>query len=59
MPVSVNLGDSNNIFHRILTAADHLSIPKIEAGTTRMQYHRLIDGSLVFVSGISFFRLTC
>jgi mitochondrial Rho GTPase 1 len=61
MPVSVKLGDTNNIFRQIVTAAEHphLSIPKTEGRKTRKQYQRLIDQSLMFVSGILFFRLTC
>ncbi|PNX90933.1 mitochondrial rho GTPase 1-like protein, partial [Trifolium pratense] len=52
MPISVKLGDIHNIFHRIVTAAEHphLSIPKIEAGITRKLYHKLIDRSLMLVS---------
>jgi len=61
MPISVKLGDSNNIFHRIVTAAEqpHLRIQKTEAEITRKQYHRLIGRSLMYASGISFSRLTC
>ncbi|PNX96152.1 mitochondrial rho GTPase 1-like protein, partial [Trifolium pratense] len=52
MSISVKLGDIHNIFHRIVTAAEHphLSIPKIEAGITRKLYHKLIDRSLMLVS---------
>ncbi|AES96214.1 mitochondrial Rho GTPase 1 [Medicago truncatula] len=52
MPISVKLGDSNNIFHQIVTAAEHphLNIPKTEGRKTCKQYHRLIDRSLMFVS---------
>ncbi|MCH87962.1 mitochondrial-like Rho GTPase 1-like [Trifolium medium] len=52
MPISVKLGDCDNIFRGIVTAAEHphLSIPKIESGKTRKLHHKLIDGSLMFVS---------
>ncbi|KAJ0080118.1 hypothetical protein Patl1_22648 [Pistacia atlantica] len=52
IPISSKLGDFNNIFRRIVVAAEHphLSIPETEAGRTRKQYHRLINRSLMFVS---------
>ncbi|KAH9689208.1 mitochondrial Rho GTPase 1 [Citrus sinensis] len=53
IPVSSKLGDFNIIFRRIVQAAEHphLSIPETEAGRTRKQYHRLINRSLMIVSG--------
>lgn len=61
IPISVKLGDFSSIFRRIVTAAEHphLSIPETEAGRSRKQYHRLINRSLMVVSGISIFRLIC
>ncbi|XP_057960485.1 mitochondrial Rho GTPase 1-like [Malania oleifera] len=52
MPISAKLGDFNNVFHRIVSAAEHphLSIPETEAGRSRKQYHRLVHRSLLFVS---------
>ncbi|KAF4361241.1 hypothetical protein G4B88_000639 [Cannabis sativa] len=52
IPISTKLGDFNNVFRKIITAAEHphLSIPETEAGRTRKQYHRLINRSLMFVS---------
>ncbi|CAI9102237.1 OLC1v1000476C1 [Oldenlandia corymbosa var. corymbosa] len=52
IPISAKLGDLNNIFRRIVTAAEHphLSIPETEAGKSRKQYHRLINRSLMFAS---------
>ncbi|WOH11568.1 hypothetical protein DCAR_0831057 [Daucus carota subsp. sativus] len=52
IPISTKLGDFNNVFRRIIVAAEHphLSIPETEAGKTRKQYHRLINRSVVFVS---------
>jgi hypothetical protein len=40
IPISVKLGDFNNILRQIVTAAEHphLSIPKNEAGKTHKQY---------------------
>ncbi|CAL5353754.1 unnamed protein product [Camellia sinensis] len=54
IPLSTKLGDFNNVFRRIVTAAErpHLSIPETEAGRSRKQYHKLINRSLMFVSGI-------
>ncbi|CAL5424302.1 unnamed protein product [Camellia sinensis] len=53
IPLSTKLGDFNNVFRRIVTAAErpHLSIPETEAGRSRKQYHKLINRSLMFVSG--------
>ncbi|KVI08534.1 Calcium-binding EF-hand [Cynara cardunculus var. scolymus] len=52
IPISAKLGDFNNIFRRIVRAAEHphLSIPETEAGKTRKQYHRLLNRSLMVVS---------
>ncbi|KAK2640454.1 hypothetical protein Ddye_028249 [Dipteronia dyeriana] len=52
IPISSRLGDFNNIFRRIVRAAEqpHLSIPETEAGKSRKQYHRLINRSLMVVS---------
>lgn len=53
--ISTKLGDLNNVFRKIVIAAEHphLSIPETEAGKRRKQYNRLINRSLMFVSGIS------
>ncbi|XP_022946756.1 mitochondrial Rho GTPase 1-like [Cucurbita moschata] len=52
IPISTKLGDFNNVFRRIASAAEHphLSIPETEAGRTRKHYHKLINRSLMFVS---------
>ncbi|KAG7968549.1 hypothetical protein I3843_08G159900 [Carya illinoinensis] len=52
IPISVKLGDLNNVFRRIVSTAEHphLSIPETEAGRSRKQYHRLLNRSLVFFS---------
>ncbi|XP_012444158.1 mitochondrial Rho GTPase 1 isoform X1 [Gossypium raimondii] len=54
IPISSKLSDFNNIFRRIVNAAEHphLSIPETEAGRSRKQYHRLINRSLIVVSGM-------
>jgi hypothetical protein len=54
IPISTKLGDLNNIFRRIVSAAEHphLSIPETEAGRSRKQYHRLINRSLMVFSGM-------
>lgn len=53
IPISVRLRDLNNIFCRIVHAAQqpHLSIPETEAGKTRRQYRQLLNRSLMVVSG--------
>ncbi|PQQ06530.1 mitochondrial Rho GTPase 1-like [Prunus yedoensis var. nudiflora] len=52
IPISTKLGDLNNLFRKIVSAAEHphLSIPETEAGRSRKQYHRLINRSLMVVS---------
>ncbi|XP_047310563.1 mitochondrial Rho GTPase 1-like [Impatiens glandulifera] len=52
IPISTKLGDFNNIYQRIVRAAErpHLNIPETEAGKSRKQYNRFINRSLVFVS---------
>ncbi|KAK9062265.1 hypothetical protein SSX86_019451 [Deinandra increscens subsp. villosa] len=52
IPISTKLGDFNNVFRRIVRAAEHphLSIPETEAGKTRKQYHRVLNRSLMVVS---------
>ncbi|KAK8949923.1 Rac-like GTP-binding protein 1 [Platanthera guangdongensis] len=52
IPVSLKLRDLNNVFSRIVTAAQHphRSIPETEAGRTRKQYRQLVNRSLMFVS---------
>ncbi|GJN22913.1 hypothetical protein PR202_gb10521 [Eleusine coracana subsp. coracana] len=52
IPISVRLRDLNNIFCRIVHAAQqpHLSIPETEAGKTRRQYRQLLNRSLMVVS---------
>nr|CAD1821942.1 unnamed protein product [Ananas comosus var. bracteatus] len=52
IPVSMRLRDLNNVFQRIVNAAQHphLSIPETEAGKNRKQYRRLVNRSLMFVS---------
>lgn len=52
IPISIKLGDRNNVFEKIVSAAErpHLSIPETEAGRTRKQYRQFINRSLMFVS---------
>ncbi|XP_058008694.1 mitochondrial Rho GTPase 2 isoform X2 [Hevea brasiliensis] len=52
IPVSVKLGETNNVFCRILSAAErpHSNIPKTEAGRKRKHFHQLISHSLLFMS---------
>jgi Ras family protein T1 len=64
IPISSKMGDTNNVFRRIVTAAEHphLSIPETEAGRSRKQYNRLVNRSLMFVSGMLVFgtpRIAC
>lgn len=55
IPISTKLGDFNNLFRKIVNAAEHphLSIPETEAGRTRKHYNRLVNRSLMFVGGMN------
>ncbi|XP_011032722.1 PREDICTED: mitochondrial Rho GTPase 1 isoform X2 [Populus euphratica] len=52
IPISSKLGDMNNVFCRILSAAEHphLNIPETVAGRKRKQFHQLVNHSLLFMS---------
>ncbi|KAF6162811.1 hypothetical protein GIB67_029080 [Kingdonia uniflora] len=52
IPVSMKLGDLNNVFCRIISSAEHphLSIPETEAGRNRKQSRQLVKNSLMFIS---------
>ncbi|KAK3149560.1 hypothetical protein QOZ80_3AG0219100 [Eleusine coracana subsp. coracana] len=52
IPVSVESRDLNNVFRRIVHAAQqpHLSIPETEAGRTSRQYRQLLSRSLMVAS---------
>ncbi|XP_059456961.1 mitochondrial Rho GTPase 1-like isoform X2 [Corylus avellana] len=49
IPISTKFGDLNNVFLRIVSAAEHphLSIPQTEAGRSLEQYQKLIDRTVV------------
>ncbi|XP_044486643.1 mitochondrial Rho GTPase 2-like [Mangifera indica] len=50
--VSMKVRDSNNLFSRIVKAAEHphLNIPETEVGKSRKRYRNLVNSSLMFVS---------
>ncbi|MED6181172.1 Mitochondrial Rho GTPase 2 [Stylosanthes scabra] len=50
--LSMKLGDSSNVYHKIVSVAEHphLSIPETEIGRKRKQYHKLLQNSLIFAS---------
>ncbi|KAJ6681363.1 MITOCHONDRIAL RHO GTPASE 2 [Salix koriyanagi] len=52
IPVSSKLGDMNNVFCRILSAAEHphLNIPETVAGREHKQFRQLFNHSLLFMS---------
>ncbi|PIA44822.1 hypothetical protein AQUCO_01700429v1 [Aquilegia coerulea] len=52
IPISNKMADLNNVFSKIINAAErpHLSIPETEAGRSRKQYRHLVNRSLMFVS---------
>ncbi|KAF9682874.1 hypothetical protein SADUNF_Sadunf05G0153400 [Salix dunnii] len=52
IPVSSKLGDLNNVFCRILSAAEHphLNIPETVAGREHKQFRQLFNHSLLFMS---------
>ncbi|KAJ0027865.1 hypothetical protein Pint_36361 [Pistacia integerrima] len=51
--VSMKVGDSKNLFHRIVRAAEHphLNILETEVEKSRKRYCHLVNNSLMFVSG--------
>ncbi|XP_027366748.1 mitochondrial Rho GTPase 2 isoform X3 [Abrus precatorius] len=48
--VSMKLGDSSNVYHKIVNTAEHphLSIPETENSRKRKQHHQLLHHSLIF-----------
>lgn len=50
IPVSLKLGDNNNLFRRIVEAAQrpHLSIPETEVGKSTKQHRHQIQRSVGF-----------
>lgn len=56
IPISMKLGNPNDLFCRIIDAAQHphLCIPVTEAGKNRKHYRQLVKRSLIFVSGMPF-----
>ncbi|CAL0310342.1 unnamed protein product [Lupinus luteus] len=50
--LSMKLGDSSNVYNKIVSAAEHphLSIPETEIGRKRKQYQQLLQNSLIFAS---------
>jgi len=67
IPVSMKLGDNNNLFRRIVEAAQrpHLSIPETEQGKSTKQHRHLIQrsvgyavvGATIIVGGIALYRM--
>ena len=54
IPIRAMLGDISSLLRRIIAVAEHphLSIPETKAWRSPMQYDRLIDRSIMFVSGM-------
>ncbi|KAL5707458.1 hypothetical protein ACHQM5_018358 [Ranunculus cassubicifolius] len=52
IPVSMRLGDLNNVFYRIVTAAQkpHLGIPKVEANRKYKIYSHLLNRPIMSIS---------
>ncbi|RHN64833.1 putative EF-hand domain pair, mitochondrial Rho GTPase [Medicago truncatula] len=53
IPISLLLGNLNDLFLRIVTAATkhpHLSIPETDVGKSRKLYTRLVNNTVLFVS---------
>ncbi|XP_054817296.1 mitochondrial Rho GTPase 2 isoform X2 [Prosopis cineraria] len=50
--VSLKLGDSSNVYDKIVSAAErpHLNIPETDIGRKRRLYHQLLHHTLVFAS---------
>lgn len=60
IPVSTKLGDINNLFRRIVEAAQrpHLSIPETEQGKSTKQQRYLIQRSLGYAVGMLLFNVS-
>lgn len=54
IPVSMKLGDNNNLFRRIVEAAQrpHLSIPETELGKSTKQQRYFLQRSLGYAVGM-------
>jgi len=55
IPISLLLGNLNDLFLRIVTAATqhpHLSIPETDVGKSRKLHTRLMNNTVWLVSGI-------
>lgn len=52
--VSVKERDLNNVFQRIVNAAEHphLNVPETEVGRNKKLYRDLVNRSLMLVSGL-------
>lgn len=52
--VSVKEGDMNNLFYRIVNAAEqpHVGVPETEIGKYKKRNRQLVNRSLMFVSGM-------
>ncbi|KAK4281160.1 hypothetical protein QN277_012685 [Acacia crassicarpa] len=50
--VSMKLGDSSNVYGKIISAAEHphLNIPETDIGRKRRLYHQLLHHTLIFAS---------
>lgn len=61
IPVSVKSRDLNNLFSRIIRAAEnpHLSIPETETGRKQKQYRQFVNKSLMVFSGMFFVLFEC
>lgn len=54
IPVSVRERDMNDVFSRIVSAAQHphLNIPETDHGRSQKRYKKLVNGALTCLSGI-------
>lgn len=51
--VSMKLGDSSNVYNKIVNAAEHphSSIPETEIARKKKQHHQFLHHSLIFALG--------
>lgn len=59
IPVSVSMKDDerNSLFRKIVSTAEnpHMSVPETESGRRSKNIRQVVNSSLLFVSGSSFF----
>lgn len=61
IPISVKERDVNNVFSRIINAAEHphLSVPETDIGRSKKRYRQLVNRALMCLSGTLHLYVLC